>query len=103
MFLHQCGPDISDVSTQDGSHCITISQTVGDETVMIPGNMSYSEVLSNTSVNPNAKIKPTPAPKKTLNGSLKHLNPKNHSPKQKVDNKQTKPVKTPCQNLMSPQ
>ena len=68
--IHQGVDEISDATTQDGSCFITISQTAGDETIMTPGEMSYSEAITSTPpVNPTPKVKPTPAPRKTINKS----------------------------------
>ena len=50
--------EISEVTYQEDRSCtITMSQTAGDETVMTPGQLSYSEATPN--------VKPTPAPRKT--------------------------------------
>ena len=59
--------EISDATTQDGSCFITMSQTSGEKTIMTPGKMSFSEAVTNTPVNPTLNVKPTPAPRRTIN------------------------------------
>ena len=74
--------DISDTTTQDGSCFITISQTVGEDTIMTPGKVSYSEAVTNTPpVNPTQNVKSIPAPRKTVKRNSKTpIEPKETQP-----------------------